>query len=38
MADAQGVYQILSVFGGTRVIPPRTRAVRARYSFGGKRS
>jgi hypothetical protein len=34
--DTQGVYNILSVFGGTHVIPPRTLALRARYSFGGK--
>jgi hypothetical protein len=32
--DTQGVYNILSVFGGTHVIPPRTLAVRARYRFG----
>jgi hypothetical protein len=36
--DTEGVYNILSVFGGTHVIPPRTLAVRARYTFGGKRS
>jgi hypothetical protein len=36
--DRDGVYNILSVFGGTHVIPPRTLAVRARYSFGGRRS
>jgi Carboxypeptidase regulatory-like domain/TonB-dependent Receptor Plug Domain len=35
--DTQGVYNIQSVFGGTHVIPPRTLAVRARYSFGGRR-
>ena len=34
--DTRGVYNILSVFGGTHVIPPRTLAVRARYSFGKK--
>jgi len=34
--DTQGVYNILSVFGGTHVIPPRTLAVRVRYRFGGK--
>jgi len=34
--DRQGVYNIESVFGGTHVIPPRTLAVRARYSFGRK--
>jgi Carboxypeptidase regulatory-like domain len=34
--DTQGVYNIESVFGGTHVIPPRTLAVRARYSFGRK--
>jgi hypothetical protein len=32
--DTAGVYNILSVFGGTHVIPPRTLAVRARYRFG----
>jgi carboxypeptidase family protein/TonB-dependent receptor-like protein len=32
--DTQGAYNILSVFGGTHVIPPRTLAVRARYRFG----
>jgi hypothetical protein len=32
--DTQGVYNILSVFGGTHVIPPRTLAVRARWRFG----
>lgn len=31
--DKQGVYNILSVFGGTHVIPPRTIAGRLRYSF-----
>jgi outer membrane cobalamin receptor len=36
--DKAGVYNINSVFGGTHVIPPRTLSVRARYSFGGKRS
>ena len=36
--DAQGVYNILSVFGGTHVIPPRTLAVHLRYRFGDKRS
>ncbi len=36
--DTQGLYNIQSVFGGTHVIPPRTFAVRARYSFGGKKS
>ena len=34
--DTRGVYNILSVFGGTHVIPPRTLAVRARYTFGRK--
>jgi hypothetical protein len=33
--DKAGVYNIESVFGGTHVIPPRTLAVRVRYSFGG---
>jgi len=32
--DTTGVYNILSVFRGTHVIPPRTIAVRIRYSFG----
>jgi TonB dependent receptor len=31
--DEQGVYNILSVFGGTHVIPPRTLAGRLRYRF-----
>ncbi len=31
--DEKGVYNILSVFGGTHVIPPRTIAGRIRYSF-----
>jgi hypothetical protein len=30
----QGAYNILSVFCGTHVIPPRTLAVRARWRFG----
>jgi hypothetical protein len=36
--DTQGVYNIQSVFGGTHVIPPRTFAVRARWTIGGKKS
>jgi carboxypeptidase family protein len=32
--DQKGVYNILSVFGGTHVIPPRTLALRVRYRFG----
>ena len=36
--DTAGVYNILSVFGGTHVIPPRTLSVRLRYGFGGKQS
>lgn len=32
--DTRGVYNILSVFGGTHVIPPRTLAFRIRYRFG----
>ncbi|PYQ18093.1 MAG: hypothetical protein DMF79_15850, partial [Acidobacteria bacterium] len=36
--DTAGVYNILSVFGGTHVIPPRTVSVRLRYDFGGKGS
>ena len=35
--DKQGVYNIESVFGGTHVIPPRTFAMRLRYSFGGEK-
>ena len=31
--DEDGVYNILSVFGGTHVIPPRTLAARLRYQF-----
>ncbi len=31
--DVKGVYNILSVFGGTHVIPPRTVAVRVKYRF-----
>jgi len=31
--DVRGVYNILSVFGGTHVIPPRTVAARVRYRF-----
>jgi hypothetical protein len=31
--DEDGVYNILSVFGGTHVIPPRTLAARLRYRF-----
>jgi hypothetical protein len=31
--DVQGVYNILSVFGGTHVIPPRRFAVRATVQF-----
>jgi len=31
--DKQGVYNVLSTFGGTHVIPPRTIAGRVRYSF-----
>jgi hypothetical protein len=34
--DEEGAYNILSVFGGTHVIPPRTLAVRVKYGFGGK--
>jgi hypothetical protein len=36
--DTRGVYNILSVFGGTHVIPPRTVSIRLRYTFGGKQS
>ena len=36
--DTQGVYNILSVFGGTHVIPPRTLSVRLKCSFGRGRS
>ena len=28
-----GLYNFLSTFGGTHVIPPRTLAVHARYRF-----
>jgi len=31
--DVKGLYNILSTFGGTHVIPPRTVAVRVRYRF-----
>jgi len=31
--DLRGVYNILSTFGGTHVIPPRTVAARVRYQF-----
>jgi hypothetical protein len=31
--DVKGMYNILSVFGGTHIIPPRTWAARARVSF-----
>ena len=31
--DCKGVYNILSTFGGTHVIPPRTLAVRVHYHF-----
>jgi hypothetical protein len=31
--DEQGLYNFLSVFGGTHVIPPRTLAARIRYHF-----
>ncbi len=31
--DKKGVYNVLSVFGGTHVIPPRNVAVRLRYHF-----
>ncbi len=31
--NKKGVYNILSTFGGTHVIPPRMLAVRARYTF-----
>jgi hypothetical protein len=34
--DTRGLYNILSVFGGTHVIPPRTLALRLRYNFGRK--
>ena len=34
--DKDGVYNIQSVFGGTHVIPPRTLAVRLKYTFGGR--
>jgi hypothetical protein len=31
--NKKGVYNILSTFGGTHVIPPRTLAVRVRYAY-----
>ena len=31
--DRKGVYNILSTFGGTHVIPPRTLAARFKYTF-----
>jgi hypothetical protein len=31
--DKKGVYNVLSTFGGTHVIPPRTLAARLKYSF-----
>jgi len=31
--DVKGMYNILSVFGGTHVVPPRTWSVRARVDF-----
>lgn len=31
--DEKGLYNFLSVFGGTHVIPPRTWAFRAKYAF-----
>jgi hypothetical protein len=33
LTDAQGLYNFLSVFGGTHVIPPRTFALRAKLKF-----
>jgi hypothetical protein len=33
LADAKGLYNFLSVFGGTHVIPPRTLALRAKLKF-----
>jgi hypothetical protein len=31
--DVKGVYNVLSTFGGTHVIPPRTLAARIKYTF-----
>jgi hypothetical protein len=31
--NKKGVYNILSTFGGTHLIPPRMLAMRLRYSF-----
>jgi len=31
--NKKGVYNILSTFGGTHVIPPRMLAMRLRYTF-----
>ncbi|HJU84669.1 MAG TPA: TonB-dependent receptor [Holophagaceae bacterium] len=33
LTDEKGLYNFLSTFGGTHVIPPRTFAVRVKYSF-----
>jgi hypothetical protein len=33
LTDAKGLYNFLSVFGGTHVIPPRTFALRAKLKF-----
>jgi hypothetical protein len=31
--DKKGVYNVLSTFGGTHVIPPRTLEARVKYAF-----
>jgi hypothetical protein len=31
--DEKGLYNFLSTFGGTHVIPPRTLAIRVKYKF-----
>jgi outer membrane receptor protein involved in Fe transport len=31
--DRKGLYNFLSTFGGTHVLPPRTLALRARLTF-----
>ena len=33
MFDKKGLYNFLSVFGGTHVIPPRTLTLRIKYQF-----
>ena len=33
VTDEKGLYNFLSVFGGTHVIPPRTLAARVKWKF-----